>query len=100
MAVMNRWDNTTKLQWLHVRLTGKACVALNRAKSESYKQAREAFQERFESSSKREFYKNELQLRKRQGNESWGDFADGLGVLGISRISRGSQRIHCFKSLH
>ena len=60
VAVVNRWDDITKLQWLHVRVTGKARVALSRAKSEPYKQAREALQERFEPSSKTELYKNEL----------------------------------------
>ena len=81
VAVVNRWDDITKLQWLHVRVTGKARVALSRAKSESYKQAREALQERFEPSSKTELYKNELRHSTKRGTESWGDFADRLGVL-------------------
>ena len=61
VAVVNKWDDSTKLQWLHVRVAGKARVALSRAKSESYKQAREALQRRFEPSSKSELCKNELQ---------------------------------------
>jgi len=62
VAVVNGWNDITKLQWLHVCVTGKAHMAFTRAKSESYKQAREALQECFEPSSKAELYKNELQL--------------------------------------
>ena len=51
VAVINKWDDITKLQWLHVRVAGKAGVVLSRAKSASYKQAREALQECFEPSS-------------------------------------------------
>ena len=32
VAVVNGWDDIAKLQWLHVRIIGKACVALTRAK--------------------------------------------------------------------
>ena len=81
VAVINRWDDITKLQWLHVRVTGKARVVLSRAKSESYKQAIEALQGRFEPSSKTKLYKNELRQSTKRGTESWGDFADRLGVL-------------------
>jgi len=81
VAVVNKWDDSTKLQWLHVRVAGKARVALSRAKSESYKQAREALQKRFEPSSKSELYKNELQHVAKRESENWGDFADRLAVL-------------------
>lgn len=50
-------------------------------KTESYQQAKEALQEHFEPSSKREFYKSDLQHRVKQVTECWGDFADELGVL-------------------
>ena len=81
VAVVNWWDDITKLQWLHVRATGKARVALSRAKSESYKQAREALQEHFEPSSKTEHYKNELRHSTKRATKSWSDFTDRLGVL-------------------
>jgi len=42
-------------------LAGKVHVVLSRTKSESYKQAREVLQRRFEPSSKSELYKNGLQ---------------------------------------
>ena len=62
-------------------VTGRARVALTRAKCVSYKQPKEALLERFEPPSKRELYKNELQLRVKRETESWGDFADEVGVL-------------------
>jgi len=64
-----------------VRLVGKARVALNRCKAESYKQAREAFQKRFEPATKKELYKRSFQSRVKEWTESWGDFADDLCVL-------------------
>jgi len=56
-------------------------VALRRTKSESYKQAREVLQRRFEPSSKSELYKNELQHVAKRESENWADFADRLAVL-------------------
>jgi len=81
VAVVNGWDDITKLRWMHVRVTGKALVALTRAKAESYKRVKEALQERFEPSSKKELYKIKLQSRMKKPVESWGDFADDLCVL-------------------
>ena len=81
VAVVNGWDDVTKLQWMHVRVTGKARVALARAKAESYKRAREALQERFEPSTKKELYKIKIRSRMKKPTETWGDFADELCVL-------------------
>ena len=60
VVVINKWDDITKLRWFHVHVAVKACMVLNRAKSASYKQAREALQECFEFSNKVEFYKDEF----------------------------------------
>ena len=82
VAVVNGWDDdVTKLQWIHVHLVGKAHVALTRCKAGSYKQAREALQERFEPATKKEFYKRSFQSRAKESTESWGDFADDFCVL-------------------
>ena len=61
VAVVNGWDDITRLRWMHVRVTGKACVALTQAKTESYKWAKEVLQERFEPSTKKELYKIRIQ---------------------------------------
>ena len=70
---------------MHVRVTGKARVALSRAKAESYKRAKEVLQERlvdgFEPSTKKELYKIRIQNRIKKLTESWSDFADELCVL-------------------
>ena len=57
VAVLNNWDDITNLQWLRVCIAGKAHMALHRAKSVSYKQAKEEF---FKPTSKSELYKSEL----------------------------------------
>ena len=66
---------------MHVRVTGKACVALTRAKAESYKWVKEVHQERFKPSTKKELYKIRIQNWIKKLTESWGDFADELCVL-------------------
>ena len=92
VAVINKWDDITKLQWLHMRVAGKAHVALSRVKSASYKQAREALQERFEPSSKVEFYKDEFRHSMKRETERWGDFADRLGLPRQTRLTQSSKR--------
>ena len=82
VADVNGWDDdVTKLRWMHVRLIGKARVALTRCKAESYKQAREALQECFEPATKKELYKRSFQSRVKELTESWGNFADNFCVL-------------------
>ena len=44
-------------------MTGKARVALAKAKAKSYKRAREALQERFEPFTKKELYKIKSEVR-------------------------------------
>ena len=81
MGTVNGWDDTAKLQWLHVRVTGKAHVALTRTRQETYEGAKGVLRERFDPPSKRELYKFELQCRVKRKTESWGDFGDDLRVL-------------------
>ena len=81
VAILNGWDEVQKTLWLHVRLTGKAHVALTRIKATGYKHTIEALRERFEPSVTKNLYKAELHSRERQEGESWGDFADALSVL-------------------
>ena len=39
VAGINGWNDVEKLQWMHVRLTGKAHVALTRGNHDSYEEA-------------------------------------------------------------
>lgn len=41
VAAVNHWYDEEKLKWLHVRVTGKAHVALTRVKNNSYPQVKE-----------------------------------------------------------
>ena len=76
MAIINGWDDVEKLQWMHVRLTGKAHVALTRVSHKSYQEAKEALKECFDPPVVKERYKVELRSRVKQMSESWGDYAD------------------------
>ena len=84
VAKMNGWDDSIKLNWLPVRLTGKAQTAWKRLSDEAkgdFQAAMDALRNRFESSSKRERYAAEFRLRKWKKGEQWGDFADQLRCL-------------------
>ena len=81
---MNGWDDSIKLNWLPVRLMGKAQTAWKRLSDEAkgdFQAAMDALRNRFEPSSKRERYAAEFRLRKRKKGEQWGDFADQLRCL-------------------
>ena len=78
---MNGWDDATKLNWLPVRLTGKAQTGLTAEAKADYKTAKDALEKRFEPSSKRERYAAEFRLRKKSSGEQLGDFADQLRTL-------------------
>ena len=84
VAKVNGWDDSIKLNWLPVRLTGKAQTAWKRLSDEAkgdFQAAMDALRNRFEPSSKRERYAAEFRLRKRKKGEQWGDFADQLRCL-------------------
>ena len=83
-ALVNGWDDATKLLWLRVRLTGRAQTAWKRLSTEAkatYGGAKAALRQRFEPDSKRELYAAEFHARKRKPSESWGDLADDLRIL-------------------
>ena len=84
VAAMNAWDDNAKLQWLKVRLTGRAQTALKRlpdATRRSYNETLAALKKRFEPESKRELYAAEFQTRRKGKTESWADFAEDLRRL-------------------
>ena len=84
VAKVNGWDDSIKLNWLPVRLTGKAQTAWKRLSDETkgdFQAAMDALRNRFEPNSKRERYAAEFRLRKRKNGEQWGDFADQLRCL-------------------
>ena len=81
VATLNAWDEGAKLQWLMVRLTGRAQNALKRipeATQRSYSDTLAALKRRFEPDSKRELYAAEFQTRRKCNMESWPDFAEDL----------------------
>ena len=63
-AAINRWDDETKLKWLHA------------GKRKSYPQVIESLHEWFKASAKVDLYRAELQHRSKQSMEFWEDFAD------------------------
>ena len=84
VAAVNAWDDNAKLQWLKVRLTGRAQTALKRlpdATRRSYNETLAALKKRFEPESKRELYAAEFQTRRKGKTESWADFAEDLRRL-------------------
>ena len=82
VTVVNVWEeDSVKLQWLNVRVTRKAHMALLRVYHETYQWAKEALRECFNPPSKRELYKVQLQCQVKQDTEKWGDFGDELWVL-------------------
>jgi len=81
---VNDWDAVKKLQWLKVRLTGKAQTAFQRLPEEAradYKEAKKALHERFEPKSCQSRFHAEFQTRTKRKSESWADFADELKSL-------------------
>ena len=84
VAALNAWDESAKLQWLKVRLTGRAQTALKRipeATWRSYSDTLAALKRRFEPDSKRELYAVEFQTRRKCKTEGWPDFAEDLQKL-------------------
>ena len=64
VAAVNEWNEDSCLRWMKVRLTGRAQTAFQRFPQEvatDYKRTKEALQERFEPSSRRERYQAQFQ---------------------------------------
>ena len=84
VAVLNGWNDAQKLQWLQVRVTGRAQKALHRLTgpaSASYEATRDALCARFEPESRYTRYQAEFQARHKRAGEGWADFAEDLRDL-------------------
>ena len=84
VAAVNNWDDTQKLQWLRVRVTGRAQKALHRLQGSTaitYEATRDALKARFDPESRRTRYQAEFQTRRKKTGEGWADFADELRSL-------------------
>ena len=84
VAVVNGWDDEQRLQWLRVRVTGRAQKALHRlteTATVSYEATRDALRERFEPESRRTRHQAEFQARRKRPGEGWADLADDLRSL-------------------
>ena len=84
VAAVNGWSDAQKLQWLRVRLTGRAQKALHRlttSTNTSYAATRDALHARFEPDSRHTRYLAEFQSRRKRAGEGWADFADDLRNL-------------------
>ena len=84
VAAVNGWDGAQKLQWLRVRVTGRAQKALLRLHgpaTTSFEATRDALKARFEPESRYTRYQAEFQARRKKASEGWADFADELRSL-------------------
>ena len=84
VATVNGWDGAAKLNWLCVRLTGRAGTVFRRLADDTrgdYELAKKALKERFEPDSKKELYLAELQTRAKKRTEDWAAFGEDLKLL-------------------
>ncbi len=84
VAKVNEWNEAKKLQWLRVRLTGRAQTAIHRITGEaaaSYRETLAALDERFEPKSRQTRYQAEFQTRRKKKTEGWAEFAEDLKTL-------------------
>ena len=84
VAAVNEWTAEQKMQWLKVRLTGRAQRAfqhLSEISRGSYAEAVKALRERFEPKSRQSRYEAEFQTRRKRKSEGWADFAEDLKLL-------------------
>ena len=83
MAV-NGWNEAQKLQWLRVRVTGRAQKALHRLPapaSTTYEATRDALQARIKPDLRQTRYLADFQSRRKRAGEGWADFADDFRTL-------------------
>ena len=81
---MNSWNAEQKLQWLRVRLTGRAQKAVHHLTGDaaaSYDATVKALDDKFEPASRKTLFQAEFQARKKKRSESWAEFADDLKTL-------------------
>lgn len=84
VAAVNAWDDSNKLKWLKVRMTGRAQIAFQRlpdATKASYDLAMKALKDRLEPATRKTRYQAELQTRHKKKTETWADLADDLRLL-------------------
>ena len=82
VAQVNGWNDAQKLQWLRVRLTGRAQRAVQRVDTgASFSDTVKALDERFEPQSRQTRYQAEFQTRRKKRAEGWAEFADDLKML-------------------
>ena len=102
VATVNSWDDAQKLQWLRVRVTGRAQKALLRlqgATAATYEATRDALKARFDPESRRTRYQAEFQTRRGEG---WADFADELRSLSdkeYPELGEDARSCHSLRSL-
>ena len=84
VAAVNAWEADAQLQWLKVRLTGKAATAFRRLTEDNratFEAAKAALTGRFAPASRKHRCQAELHTRRRRRGETWADFADVLQSL-------------------
>ena len=84
VALVNEWSDEKKLQWLRVRLTGRAQKAIQHLTADaaaSFSTTIKALDERFEPKSRRTLHQAEFQARRKKKSEGWAEFADDLKTL-------------------
>ena len=84
VAEVNGWENDKKLQWLKVRLTGRAQKAFQRLSDDTkgtFVGATTALKERFEPKSRKTRYQAQFQARRKKPSEGWADFGEDLRSL-------------------
>ena len=84
VAAVNGWNADQKLQWLRVRLIGRAQKAFYRLPEENratYDAAARALQERFQPKSRMTRYQAEFESRCKKRAEGWADYAENLCSL-------------------
>ena len=84
VPVVNGWDDTQKLQWLRVRVTGRVQKALHRLTGPaavSYEATRDTLHACFDPESRYTRYQAEFQARRKKPSEGWAHIADELRSL-------------------
>ena len=84
VTAVNGWEDAAKLQWLRVRLTGRAATVFRRlpaATRADFALATAAMRARFEPESKKELYMAEMQTSTKKRKEDWAAFGEELKLL-------------------
>ena len=84
VATVNSWSEDAQLDWLKVRLTGRAQTAYQHLPQDSrasYEGAKEALKNRFEPASRKARYQEEFHSWKKKRTEAWADYAEDLRIL-------------------